>query len=345
MTIDRRTFLAGASGATVTATLGAASVTFGLGSPAAAQGMAQTYMAPSRLTLFQGFILAAEARGYFTDEGLDITVQPGTGTAIAVQQVTAGATAFGLAGPSTTCPPIANQGAPLVSIGQIGYRNFWEIASLPDKPLTHPSEFQGKTIGIASVGGAIDKHLDLMSMAEGLDPSNVNKVVTGLGPSGYAFLERAEVDGFFVFYESKTALLEQGVELHYIAADDFAPLPSDALITSTDFAEDPANEEVIVKFLRACRRGVEAMQDPANYEDIIGYLATYNPIEGAEVEKGKKILDALKFYMTPPEGVAQMAFSEADWAKAIELLEVSGAIETPGTPPERFYTNRFISQV
>ena len=32
MTIDRRTFLAGASGATVTATLGAASVTFGLGS-------------------------------------------------------------------------------------------------------------------------------------------------------------------------------------------------------------------------------------------------------------------------------------------------------------------------
>src|SRR5690606_23011637 len=147
----------------------------------------------------------------------------------------------------------------------------------------------------------------------------VNKVVTGLGTSGYAFLERGEIDGFFVFYESKTAFLDEGIELHYLPADDYAPLPADALITNTAFADDPANEEVIVKFLRAGRRGLEYMADEANAEEIVGFLAKYNPIEGSQVDKGKKVLKALRYYMEPTGGIPLLHFSDSDWAKAIKL--------------------------
>jgi NitT/TauT family transport system substrate-binding protein len=345
MTINRRTFMQRSAVASVVATMGGSSVSFGISSAFAQAGGPYTYMAPAKLTLFQGYLLAAEAKGFFTDEGIDITIQPGTGTAVSVQQVAAGAAAFGMASPIATCAPIADQNAPIISIGQIGYRNFWELASMPDKPLKHPQDWQGKTIGIASVGGAVDLQFDAMSRAVGLDPANVTKVVTGLGPSGYAFLERGEVDGFFVFYESKTALINEGIELHYLPADDFAPLPADALITNVAFADDPANEEIIVKFLRACRRGLEYMKDEANYEEIVGFLNAYNPIEGSQVEKGKQILTSLKPYMEPTGGIAPLRFAEEDWAKAIELLENSGVIQTKGVPAERFYTNRFVDKI
>ncbi|WP_173932592.1 ABC transporter substrate-binding protein [Chelativorans sp. Marseille-P2723] len=345
MTINRRSFTKGSLAATVVASMGGSSVAFGISSAAAQAGGSYTYMAPAKLTLFQGYLLAAEGKGFFEEEGVDIKIQPGTGTAVSVQQVSAGAAPFGMAAPIATCAPIADQNAPIISIGQIGYRNFWELASPVDKPLKHPRDWQGKTIGIASVGGAVDLQFDAMSRAVGLDPANVNKVVTGLGPSGYAFLERGEVDGFFVFYESKTALMNDGIELHYLPADDYAPLPADALITNLAFADDPANEEVIVRFLRACRRGIEFMQDEANYEEVVGFLNAYNPIEGSQVEKGKQILASLKPYMEPTGGIPQMRFSEEDWAKAIELLENSGVIQTKGVAPERFYTNRFVDQI
>jgi NitT/TauT family transport system substrate-binding protein len=342
--MNRRELLSGAAATAVVATLGGVSVKFGISS-ALAQGAEYTYLAPSRITLFQSYLLIADTKGYFKDEGLNIKIQPGTTTVVAVQQVAAGAAAFGMAAPISTCAPIADQKAPIITIGQIGYRNFWEIASFPNKPLKHPRDWQGKTVGITSVGGAVELQFDAMSMAVGLDPKNVKKVTTGLGPSGLAFLQRGDIDGFFVFYESKLALQNDKVELNYLPADDFAPLPGDALITSRPFADDPANEQVIVKFLRACRKGVEYMQDEKNYVEIIGMFKKYNPIEGELVEKGKQVLDFLKYYMKPPGDLPRLKMSDADWAKAVALLEKSDVIKTKGLGAKYFYTNKFIDKV
>ena len=154
------------------------------GAQARAPGDEHVWMAPSRVTLFQSFMTVAEAKGWFREEGVNVKVQPGTGTAAAVQQVATGGTAFGMAAPVATCGPIADQDAPIVTIGQVAYRGFFEIASRADRPLRHPSDFQGKTIGILSVGGTTDLQLDAMSIAVGLDPTKVRKVVTGIGLTG-----------------------------------------------------------------------------------------------------------------------------------------------------------------
>jgi ABC-type nitrate/sulfonate/bicarbonate transport system substrate-binding protein len=343
--MKRRELLTGAAATAVVASFGGASVTFGISSALAQGGPQYTYMAPSRITLFQSYLLIADTKGYFKDEGLNIKIQAGTTTVVAVQQVSAGAAAFGMAAPISTCAPIADQKAPIITIGQIGYRNFWEIASLPAKPLKHPRDWQGKTVGITSVGGAVELQFDAMSMAVGLDPKNVKKVTTGLGPSGLAFLQRGDIDGFFVFYESKLALNNDKVALHYLPADDFAPLPGDALITSRSFADDAASEQVIVKFLRACRKGVEYMQNEKNYVEIIAMFKKYNPIEGEQVEKGKQVLDYLKHYMKPSGNLPRLKMSDEDWAKAVALLEKSDVIKTKGLGAKHYYTNKFIDKV
>lgn len=342
--MNRRELLTGAAATTALVTLGSTSVEIGISS-ALAQGTEYVWMGPSRMTLFQGFMLSAEAKGYFRAEGLNLKIQPGTTTSVPVQQVASGAVPFGMAAPISTCSPIADQGAPIITIGQVAYRGFWEIASLPDKPLKHPRDWQGKTIGITSVGGAVELQLDAMSMAVGLDPKKVKKVVTGLGLSGLTFLQRGDVDGFFVFYESKTGLEQSGAKLHFLSAEDYAPLPSDALITSRAIAADPSKQEAIVRFLRACRKGVEYMQDPANADEIIGMLKKYNPIEGEQVEKGRRILTVLKKYMQPPGGLPRLRMSDDDWSTAIALLEKSGVIKNKGLGAKHYYTNKFIDLI
>lgn len=304
----------------------------------------ERWMAPSRITLLQSYIFVAREKGYFADEGLDIDLQQSAGTATSMTQVAAGTAMFGQGAPITTCAPIANEGLNVVSIGQLAYQGFFELASLPNKPLKHPSDWQGKTIGVMSVGGSTDNLLDAMSISQGLDPKNVRKVVTGLGPGGVAFLQRGEVDGFFVFYETKVGLELQGVKLNYLPTDTYAKLPGEAAIVSTKVAEDPAAEKTLVGFLRASRRAVEFINDKKNDDEVMKYLRKYNPVEGSEVEKGKLILELVRGYMAPPAGTPRIVCNDGQWKSAIELLERVDIIKNKGLPSDKYYTNKFAMQ-
>jgi NitT/TauT family transport system substrate-binding protein len=317
----------------------------GLAGVAAAQGLRkERWVAPSRVTLLQSYIYMAIEKGFFREEGLDIELQPSSGTATSLTQVAAGASMFGQAAAVTTCPPIADENATVITIGQLAYKGFFELASLPNKPLKHPRDWQGKTIGVMSVGGTTDRLLDAMSVMTGLDPKNVKKVVTGLGPSGVAFLQRGEVDGFWVFYESRVALEMQGVQLEYLSGDSFAQLPGDSMIVSSAAAQNPANEKTIVGFLRGARRGVTYALDPRNEAETIKLLEKYNPVEGREVEKGKRVLALVRHYLAPPAGVALPLCDEKQWNEGIDLMEKIGLIKNSGLPRERYFTNRFARQ-
>lgn len=309
---------------------------------AQAQGLTkQSWMSPSRITLLQAYTVVGKEKGYYAEEGLDLEIQQSSGTASSVSQVAGGVVSLGQSAPATTAGPIANDGLSVVTIGQISYKSFFELASLPGRPMLKPQDWQGKTIGIMSTGGSTDNLLDAMSIAEGLDPRNVKKVITGLAPQGYAFLERGQVDAFFVFYETRVALEQQGINLTYLSTDAFAPQPGDALICSTKLAEDPAAEKALVSFIRASRRAIEFYSDPKNDEEVLRYLTKYNPIEGRNVPKGKRVLELVRGYMTPPEGTPRMVCNEAQWRAGIDLMERIGIIRNKGLPLDRYMTNRF----
>ena len=343
-TVNRRHLL-GSGAATMILRAGGAAVPLTLAGPGFAQGLRkERWMAPSRITLLQGYAFVAQEKGFFRDEGLDLEIQQSPGTASSLTQVAAGTSTFGQAAAVTTCPPIADENAGIITIGQLAYKGFFELASLPNKPLRHPRDWQGKTIGIMSVGGTTDRLLDAMSIMTGENPANVKKVVTGLGPSGVAFLQRGDVDGFWVFYETRVALEMQGVKLEYLSGDSFAQLPGDSIMAPTRVVQDPANEKMLVSFLRAAARGRAYSLDPKNETETIQLLAKYNPVEGREVEKGKRILELVRGYLTPPAGVKPIVNDARQWADGIDLMERIGLIKNKGLPRERFFTNKFADQ-
>lgn len=302
----------------------------------------ETYVTPGAHFPLSSFLFTAMELGIFRQEGIDLQVQHGPGTAASLTQVASATAMYGIAAPVTTCPAIADRDAGVISIGQVSYPGFFEIASLPGKPLTDPKQLAGKTIGIMSQGGSTELLLDALARKGGVDPASIKRVVTGISSGGVTFLERGQADGFFVFYETKVALQQQGVKLEYMPTDDHVILPGDALIASTELLKRPEGEDATVRYLRAVHKAMAFVRDPANADKVAEWFAKYEPVKGSDRQRMKDILVAVRRLATPPAGVPSIRMDEKNWQAGIALMEDMGAIKKRGLPRERFFTNKYI---
>lgn len=305
----------------------------------------ERWMSPSSITPLQCYVVIAKEKGWFEAEGLDITIQPTPGTASAVTQVAAGQAMFSQSAAITTVPAIANQGAEVVTIGQVIYRSVFELASPAGKPMAHPRDWQGKTIGIMSVGGSTDLLLDAMTVAAGLDPKNVKKVVTGLAAGAYAFLDRGQVDAFWAFYPVRIALEGQGVRLNYLNSDDFAPIPPDNIIVSRSALAAEADRRAVIGYLRACARAMRHLLDPANHDEVTTMLGKYNPVEAQDRAAARQKFAFVAQLAQRPPGVEFMHCDDASWTKGVELMKSIGLLKADAPPPSRYYTNDLVKQI
>jgi len=343
--MQRRDLLKGGMTAGLALSFGGTTLPLWLPRPAVAQNLTKlSFMAPGYVSLLNSYLITAIEEGLFRAEGLEIVIQTGGGTAASLTQVAAGGAMFGQAAPIAACPAIADQGAELITVGQVAYVGTFQIASNPKKPLNHPRDFVGKTIGLVSKGGSSELLLDAMMRSENLDPASVKRVVTGLSTSGMAFLERGELDGFFVYYESKVALQLQNVSLNYMPIDDFVRLPGDAVIVSSKALQNPQNEEAVVRYLRAINKSLEIVRDPKNDERVLNYFAKYNPVQGDDRLRGRATLTELRKFLTPPAGTAPIICNDAEWEKGLRLLESIGLVQKKGLPASTFYTNKYAAQ-
>ena len=294
------------------------------------------WTSPSRPTLLQGFLAVASARGWFAQEGVELRVASGAGTADAVGAVARGEAELGMSAPLASCPAIA-RGAPVVSIAQVAYRGFFEIAS--ERALRRAEDLQGLRIGVASAGGGTAQQLDAISLAAGLDPRGVAHVVTGLGLEGLAALRRGEVDGFFVFYETREALERAGEALRYLAIDDLAPMPGGAILARADVVASRPGELRAV--LRACLRGLAAMRDPSVATEV---LASQPPAARALLDDAAalRVLARLRPALAPPGGIAPGVMDEAAWSRALATMAGLGLLGAATPRLDAFMTNALL---
>jgi len=339
----RRDFLRNTALTGLVVSSGGVSLPIGLSGPAFGQGMAkEKYVTAGGIFLLSAYSFVGIETGSFREFGVDIELQSGAGTAASLTQVASGTAGFGQAAPITSCPAIADQKAELISIAQASYPGYFEIASLPGKPLKDPAELKGKTIGIMSQGGSTELLLDAVARAKGVDPASVNRVVTGISTSGIAFMERGQIDGFFVFYETKVALDLQGVKMNYLAIDDYVTLPGDALITSSKVVGDAAREDLVVRYLKGVRKAMDFVRNPANEEKVLDMFVKYNSVQGSDRPRSKATLDVVRRLTTPPVGTPSLRLHEDSWHKGLTLLEDIGAIKTKGLPRDKYFTNKYI---
>src|ERR1700761_2255693 len=88
-------------------------------------------------------------RGYYRDEGIDLTINEGRGSVSTAQGVAAGTDDFGFAD-SSSLMLLASKGADIKTIMTIHGRSVFGLTSLAESNIKEPKDIEGKKLAITA---------------------------------------------------------------------------------------------------------------------------------------------------------------------------------------------------
>lgn len=260
---------------------------------------AQTRVRFSFDWLMQGtaaFFLLPQAKGYFKQEGLDVTVDVGNGSAGVLNRVATGTHDLCTADVTALIEfLVQNAGFPTAQLQ--GIFSLYDaspaaVVTLKRTGITRPADLQGRTLG-APTFDAGRKAFPIFARNNGLDLQKI-KWSTMDPPLRETMLVRGDVDAVTGYlFAVHFSLLQRGAKEDEIVAfkysDSGSTLYGQFIVASPRFiAEQP---EAVAKFNRALVRGIrEVLADP---EAAVQYVRARDPLidVGLELRRLKMAID------------------------------------------------------
>lgn len=302
---------------------------------------------PVKFTLdwvFQGptspFLVALE-KGYYKAEGLDVTMDPGQGSAGAVQRVATGAYDIGFADVNSLIEyNVKNPGKEILCVF-MGY-DFppFGVHALKKSGIAKPADLAGKKLG-APVFDASFRLFPAFAKKVGLDAKTVSHV--NLTPQlREQSLAQGTVD--FIsghYFSSILDLKARGIGVADIVSFNYSDFGMDVygngIIVSPAMAAKP---EVVTGFLRATAKAwKEVAANPA-----IGIAAAKkrDPLIDEALETERLAMSLKMNVLTP--FVKENGMGDVDPARfARSVVDVADAFGLPAAPePAKVFTNKFL---
>lgn len=268
------------------------------------------------------YAYVAQDKGFFNEAGLDVTINPGTGTVDVLKLVASGRAQFGTGDLTATMITVAKEKLPVTAVAAIHQRTVAAIVALEGSGISKPADLVGKKIG-DQPGSTNQVMFPVYAKAVGIDPAKVT-FVPSAPPSLPQLLVSGQVDGIGQFVVG-TPLIEaaakdrKAVVLPY---GDFVPdLYGNMLITSKDLAgRDPA---LVRKFSGALLKGLQYSID---HPDELGQILNkHQPTQKADVAAAEMRLMAK--YSKPDGSAGPLgAVDKGRVEKIIQLLSDAKAI-------------------
>jgi putative hydroxymethylpyrimidine transport system substrate-binding protein len=197
-------------------------------------------------------LYAAQARGFYREAGIDLTIhQPGESTD-APKLLAAGRTDFAILDIHDL--GIARErGLDLVGVMPLVQRPLAAVIARGDGSIHSPRDLEGQTVGVTGLPSD-EAVVDSEVSADGGDPANVDEVTIGF--NAVASLAAGKVDAATGFWNAEGVTLERsGVPVRIFKVDRYGAPPYPELILTTSqktLERDPALVEDMVD---ATRRG------------------------------------------------------------------------------------------
>jgi putative hydroxymethylpyrimidine transport system substrate-binding protein len=229
-------------------------------------------------------VYAAKARGYFEEEGVDLTIREPSSTSDAPSLLEAGRADFAVMDINDF--GIARErGADLVAIAAIVQRPLASVIAGDRNEVGTPADLAGKTVGVTGVPSD-DAVLDTVLASGGLAPGSVERI--NIGFNAVSALAAGRIDAATAFWNAEGVELKRlGIPTREFRVDEFgAPrYPELLLVTRSGSGEDrPANGVIT-----ALARGYELLgEDPDTaLENLLA------EVPGLDRSSQKAQLDAL----------------------------------------------------
>lgn len=252
--------------------------------------------------------LLAHSKGYFKDEGLDVTIDVGNGSAGTITRVASGAYDMGFADLSSMIEYLGNNpGTPrLQAVYMVHERNPNALFALKKSGIAKPADLKGKKIS-GPVFSSTRKTWPLFARANGLKPEDAQwqnvapdmveqVVVRGDVEAGSGFPTQIQI------YRRLGVKSDDVVTIKY--ADHGVDLYGNAIFASSKLVAE--NPKAIEAFLRAFNR---ALKDTiANPDAAVKAVMERNPLlnETDEVEKLKLIMEFMDTPNTRSDGLGSI---------------------------------------
>jgi len=318
----------------------AAAVAFGSG-----QALADTDIKFTLDWKFQGptaaFLVAAD-KGYYAEEGLDVSIDSGNGSAGAVTRVASGAYQMGFADINALVDfNVKNPGQSVKAVMMAYDAPPFSLFTLKANNIESAQDMVGRKLG-APVFDASYKLFPAFAHEAGIDEAAVERV--NMDPAlRETMLVQGQVD--FIsghYFSSMLDLKSKGVaeeDIKYFLYADFGmDFYGNAVIASGSFIEE--NPDAVAGFIRATIRGWKDII--ADKEGAIEIVAKSDPLidRGLELERLQLALDVN--VLTPhvqANGIGDV--DEARLKNAIAQLAIAyGLSSTP--EPKDVWTSQFL---
>lgn len=287
---------------------------------------------------FAGYFVALE-KGFYEEEGLDVTILPGGPDIVGEQQVASGAADIGIDWVASLLPH-QEQGLPLVQIAQIYQNSGLQLVTKKTSGINSPADLKGKKVG-SWMGGNEFEILALFEKYQ-LDPSKDLEFIKQ-GFTMDQFLS-GELDAASAMtYNEYHVVLEQGVPASDLSVIDMntegVAMLQDNLFANKDWLAD--NKETAAKFVRASIKGwKEAI---ANQEAAVDMVMKHAE-EGSSTREHQLTMMQEVAKLVAPQGfdIERIGFTDdAKFKQTADIALQFGIIKKEANLKEA-YTNEIV---
>ena len=276
--------------------------------------------------------LLTHGRGYFTQQGLNVQLDVGAGSAAAVQRVASGTYDMGYGDSSALIEYLGNN-PDAVKVQMVYVTQDATpagILTLKKNHIAQPKDLAGKTIG-APVFDAARKLFPIFARAQGIDPASVKwqNLQPGLNMTQLVRGQLDAASGFPLFQvgnmESMGVKADELVILNY--RDYGVNIYGNGILVNPKFMQ--ANPKTVAAFLRAYNQGLK--ETLANPDEAIKYVQQRDAAINVAAELVR--LKALVAFIATPN-VRANGLGEASRARLQRQIEDVGHAFNLGRLPE-----------
>lgn len=275
-----------------------------------------------------GGFYTAQAKGYYEQEGLDVTILPGGPYTIPVQVVSTGGAEFAMGSSDRTLEAVAN-GLPLLAIAATMQHDPQAIMVHSASPVKRFEDLNGHVVAVQP-GSTWFKYLvKRYRLDQAREVPATFTIANFLTDPNY-------IQQIFVTSEPFFAQ-RSGAQVRTLLISDTGFDPYRVMVTTHSFAD--AHPDIVAKFVRASLRGwQEYLRDPSAADAVIAKL---NPAMNTDLMTFSHDTLASGHFVEGKNGVDTGKFDPARWTATYQQLSDLKIIEKP-LDPTTAYTLRFL---
>jgi len=276
-------------------------------------------------------LIVAMDKGFYKDEGIDISIKEGTGSTVTLKLIGVGEETFGIAGTNVTVKGIAME-VPVLQIMVLEASKQQGILSRPEANINEPKDLIGKTIAGSGSGTSDiwEAFLDVNKLPKG----KVNYLAAGAARLEAVASGRA--DGTLGLGMDDISILQRmGIKNPKMLLFSNFGIPDcgDGVITHLDTVKK--NPDMIRRFVRASIRGINYTN--ANIEEAANIALKHFPMANKSILLEQlhktKILYPVPLGWQDPKIVEELRDLSAKYENLPQAKDI---------PLSKLFTNEFL---